>query len=69
MLKQKYMEKWDEHQLRQLVRSLNIQVKNNFRDPAVQNFGGEMFYKFADTADDVYNNLPPTVPSRASLEK
>jgi hypothetical protein len=60
------MEKWGEHQLRQLVRSLNMQIKNNFRDPAVQNFGGDMFNEFADTADDVYNNLDPPVPSRQS---
>jgi hypothetical protein len=35
MVKQKYMEKWGEHQLRQLVRALKMQIKNNFRDPAV----------------------------------
>jgi len=46
-----------------------MQVKNNFRDPAVQNFGGDMFNNFADIADDVYNTLPPPVPSRVSQEK
>jgi hypothetical protein len=28
-----------------------------------------MFNNFADTADDIYNNLDPPVPSRLSQEK
>jgi len=28
-----------------------------------------MFNNFADIADDVYNTLPPPVPSRVSQEK
>ena len=58
------MEKWGEHQLRQLVRALNMQIKNNFRDPAVQHFGGNKFQEFADIADDIYNNIPTPTPSR-----
>ena len=46
-----------------------MQIKNNFRDPAVQHFGGQMFNDFADKADDIYNNLDPPVPSRLSKEK
>jgi hypothetical protein len=41
------------------LRSINIQAKNNFRDPAVAHFGGQLFEDFADEADDIYNNLPP----------
>lgn len=66
MVKQKYMEKWGEHQLRQLVRALNMQIKNNFRDPAVQHFGGQIFNDFADKADDVYNTLETPTPSNKS---
>ena len=40
-----------------------MQIKNNFRDPAVANFGGEMFENFADHADDIYNNMQPPKPS------
>lgn len=30
--KKKYVEKWGEHQLRHLIRSLQMQVKGNFRE-------------------------------------
>ena len=43
MEKDKYMDKWGAHQNRQLYRSLNLQIKNNFRDKGVANFGGELF--------------------------
>ena len=66
MVKEKYMQKWGEHQLRQLVRALNMQIKNNFRDPAVQHFGGKKFHEFADIADDIYNSMPTPTPSRKS---
>lgn len=57
------MQKWGKHQQRQIIRGLNLQYKVNFRDPAVKHFGGKLFNEFADTADDIYNNLPPPVPS------
>jgi hypothetical protein len=46
-----------------------MQVKNNFRDPAVQSFGGDLFNDFADRAEDIYNTMPPPKPSRLSDEK
>jgi len=46
-----------------------MQVKNNFRDPAVQSFGGDLFNEFADRAEDIYNTMPPPTPSRLSAEK
>ena len=46
-----------------------MQVKINFRDPAVANFGGELFEKYADEADDIYNNMEPPKPSMKSKEK
>jgi len=45
------------------MRSLNIQLKSNFRDKAVANFGGELFNKIADEADSIYNNQEPPKPS------
>jgi len=51
------------------VRALNMQVKNNFRDPAVQSFGGDLFNEFADRAEDIYNTMPPPKPSRLGDEK
>jgi len=46
-----------------------MQLKNNFRDPAVQHFGGKVFNEFADKADDIYNNMPVPTASRKSKEK
>ena len=63
------MLKWGKHQMRQIIRGLNLQYKVNFRDPAVQSFGGDLFNDFADTADDIYNNMPPPVPSVKGKEK
>jgi hypothetical protein len=69
LVKVKYFQKWGGHQYRQLLRALNQQVKNNFRDPAVANFGGELFEEFADNADDIYNNLPPPKASLIAEKK
>jgi len=33
--KEKYMLKWGKHQMRQIIRGLNLQYKVNFRDSAV----------------------------------
>ena len=60
---------WGEHQLRQLVRSINMQIKINFRDPAVQHFGGKIFNDFTDKADDVYNTMETPTLSRKSQER
>ena len=45
-----------------------MQIKNNFRDPAVQHFGGKKFQEFADKADDIYISMPTPTPSRKSQE-
>jgi len=64
--KDKYMEKWGKHQYRQLIRSLNLQVKTNFNDPALAHFGGQLFEDFSDRADDIYNKLEPPEASLKS---
>ena len=40
-------------------------MKNNFRDPCLANFGGDLFNDVADRADDIYNSMDPPTPSRA----
>jgi len=64
--KEKYMNKWGKHQTRQYLRSLNLQIKNNFKDPGVQNFGGKLFLKLSDQVDDIFNNMPPPKPTLAT---
>lgn len=65
--KAKYMQKWGKHQYRQLLRSLNMQIKTNFRDYSLDNFGGELFNQVSDDADDIYNSMDPPKPSLSEL--
>lgn len=67
--KKKYIEKWGEHQLRHLIRSLEMQVRGNFRELCLKNFGGEMFNDIADSADDIYNNMEPPTASLKVIEQ
>jgi len=66
LLKRKYMDKWGKHQTRQYIRALNLQIKNNFKDPGVQHFGGSLFEDLADKIDDIFNNMDPPKPSLAT---
>ena len=61
--RQDYVERWGLHYLRSLVRAHQLQVCNNFKDPGVQNYGGELFTLIQDQVDDVFNTLPPPKPS------
>lgn len=66
LVKKKYVEKWGEHQLRHLIRSLEMQIKGNFREQCLKDFGGDTFNDLADKADDVYNSMDPPTPSLAA---
>jgi len=66
LLKKKYMDKWGKHTTRQYIRSLNLQIKTNFKDPGVQHFGGKAFEELSDKIDDIFNNMDPPKPSLAT---
>lgn len=36
---------------------------NNFKDSSIQNYGGNLFNKYVDDLNDIYDNLPAPVPS------
>jgi uncharacterized protein YegL len=57
-----YFKKWGEFYLNQLARSLNQQIKPNFKDEACV-FGGTIFTECVDKASDIFDNLPPPTPS------
>ena len=42
-----------------------MQVKGNFRDQCLKDFGGDTFVELADTADDIYNTMDPPTASLA----
>ena len=60
-----YYIKWGEYYLDQLSRSLNQQFKPNFKDEGC-NFGGDVFNDIVDKASDIFDTLPPPVPSNIS---
>lgn len=58
-----HFQKWGQHYLPSLARAHQQQVCNNFRDPGVQLYGGTLFKKMRDIADDKFNSLPAPVPT------
>ena len=61
-----WFKKWGMHYLPSLGRAHLVQQCNNFKDPGVQHYGGELFQNLRDTADDIFCKLPPPVPSRGN---
>ena len=59
---QNYFKRWGELYLDQLTRSLNQQIKPNFKDAACI-FGGNQFDIIVDKTSDIFDSLPPPVPS------
>ncbi len=58
-----WFNKWGKHYLPSLVLSHYLQKCNNFKDPGVQHFGGDLFKKIRDKADDIFCNMEPPKPS------
>jgi hypothetical protein len=61
-----FYKRWGEFYLDQLSRSLNQQIKPNFKDPACS-FGGQIFTDLVDKASDVFDTLVPPEPSCINL--
>jgi len=61
---EKYFNKWGEYYLDQLSRSLNQQIKPNFKDTACI-FGGDVFNQIVDKSSDIFDSIPPPTPSNA----
>jgi len=60
---QEWYNRWGCHYIRSLTLAHMNQQCNNFKDPGVQHFGGSLFSKIRDHADDVFCNLPPPKPT------
>lgn len=61
--KQEYYQKWGRHYLPSLMFAHRSQICNNFKDPGVQNYGGELFIKIQEEADTKFNTLDPPKPT------
>lgn len=62
ILNNEYFKKWGQYYLDQLSRSLNQEIKPNFKDQGCI-FGGEIFETIVDRASDIFDTLPPPEPS------
>jgi len=58
-----YFDKWGKHYLPSLARAHLLQQCNNFKDPGIQVYGGEMFQRVRDEIDAIFCKLPPPKPS------
>lgn len=54
--------KWGGHYLRSIMFAHRCQLCNNFKDASVQMYGGELFQKIQEKADEMFNTLPPPKP-------
>lgn len=59
-------QRWGRHYVRSVIFAHKLQQCNNFKDPGVQCYGGELFADIRDVADACFNKLPaPSVtPAR-----
>lgn len=60
---QKYYFKWGKHWLYSLLRAHELQVCNNFMDPGVQGYGGQLYRELMEEANTIFNSLPAPEPS------
>lgn len=58
-----YYSRWGGHYARSLRRAHQLQLCNNFKDPGVQFYGGDLFRHLRDAAEEVFLTLPPPTPT------
>lgn len=56
--------KWGRHYVPSIMFAHKLQQCNNFKDPGVQKYGGDLFQSVQDEADKAFNDLPAPTPSR-----
>jgi hypothetical protein len=61
--------KWGRHYLPSLKIAHELQQCNNFKDPGVQIYGGNLFQKIRDKADEVFLKIPAPTPSLRRREQ
>ncbi len=58
-----YRNTWGLHYVRSVIRSLELQIKNNFKDAAVSIFTDSLFEKLCSDGDTIFNTISPPVAS------
>lgn len=62
-----YFRRWGQHYLPSLSCAHKLEQSNNFKDPGIQFYGGQLFETIRDFADDIYNRLPPPTSTPVPL--
>ena len=57
-----WYKKWGMHYLLSLKRAHLMQQCTNFKDPGLQHYGGQLFAKVRDSADEIFIKIPPPEP-------
>lgn len=60
---ERYYSEWGKHWLYSILRAHELQLRNNFLDPGVQSYGGNLYRELMQKANDIFNSLPPPKPS------
>jgi Mg-chelatase subunit ChlD len=59
-----YVRTWSLHYIRSLVRSLELEIKSNFKDPALSVYTNDLFNEICAYGDTIFNNLEPPKPKK-----
>ena len=60
-----YFNTWGKHWLISYIGAHQSQIRNNFKDKGVQNYGGALFTQLQTLITDIFANIPPPEPDRA----
>ena len=58
-----YFSTWGRHWLRSNLRAHELQVCNNFKDPGVQGYGGQVFRDLQESTNQLFDSLPAPRPT------
>lgn len=61
--KLEFFKRWGEFYIRSLIMAHQQQKRNNFKDPGVQTYGGQLFESEVDRVNDIFDKLAPPKPS------
>lgn len=61
--KKEWFKKWGKHYIPSLLTGHRFQLCNNFKDPGVQFYGGQLFKDIQEQADEIFLKLPAPVPT------